>query len=83
MAKANMALMNELHGVVARYYKDYMETALDDGEEVSSGTLAAVNTFLKNNNVTVDIVESDELLDLGLELRNMVNKPQMELRKVN
>ena len=78
-----MELMNELHGVVAKYYKDYMETALDDGEEVSSGTLAAVNTFLKNNNVTVDIVESDDLLDLGLQLRTMVEEPQMKLRKVN
>ena len=75
--------MNQLHNVVANYYKDYMQTALDDGEEVSSGTLAAVNTFLKNNNITVDAVESDELLDLGKELRSMVSEPQMKLRKVN
>lgn len=79
-----MDLMNALHGVVAEYYKDYMQAALDDGEEVSSGTLAAVNTFLKNNNVTVDIVESDNMLDLGLQLRDMVdNEPHMKLRKVN
>lgn len=78
-----MELMNELHNVVAKYYKDYMADALEDGEEVSSGTLAAVNTFLKNNNITVDLVESDDLQDLGLQLREMVDKPQMKLRKVN
>lgn len=78
MAKANLDLMNELHGVVAKYYKDYMETALEDGEEVSSGTLAAVNTFLKNNNITVDMLESDDMLDLGKSLRDMVeNKPKL------
>ena len=75
MAKANMDLMNELHGVVAKYYKEYMADALADGEEVSSGTLAAVNTFLKNNNITVDMVESDDMLDLGQSFRDMVEKP--------
>lgn len=72
-----MDLMNELHRVTAEYYKDYMAAAMEDGEEVSSGTLAAVNTFLKNNNITVDAVESDDLMDLGLELRNMVNEPKL------
>lgn len=67
-----MDLMNELHGVLAKYYKEYMELALDDGEEVSSGFLAAANTFLKNNNITVDMVESDEMLDLGVMIRDMV-----------
>ena len=74
MAKANMDLMNELHAVLAKYYKEYMETALVDGEEVSSGFLAAANTFLKNNNITVDLLESDEMLDLGLKFREMVDK---------
>jgi hypothetical protein len=81
MAKADMNLMNELHNVVAKYYKDYMSDALEDGEEVSSGTLAAVNTFLKNNNITVDLVESDDMLDLGLQLREMVKGPN--IRRIN
>ena len=75
--KASMDLMNELHKVTAAYYKDYMKTAFEDGEEVSSGTLAAINTFLKNNNITVDMTESDDLMDLGLELREMVKKPTL------
>ena len=75
MAKANMNLMNELHKITASYYKEYMAAALEDGEEVSSGTLAAINTFLKNNNITVDMVESDTMLDLGKEFRDMVEKP--------
>ena len=74
MAKANMELMNGLHSVMAKYYKEYMNIALEDGEEVSSGTLAAINTFLKNNNITVDMTESDDMMDLGLELRELVVK---------
>ena len=77
MAKANLDLMNELHKITASYYKDYMAAALEDGEEVSSGTLAAINTFLKNNNITVDMVESDTMLDLGESLRKMVDTPKL------
>lgn len=77
MAKANLELMNELHRVTAEYYKDYMAAAQKDDEEVSSGTLAAINTFLKNNNITVDVTESDDMLDLGEELRSMVKKPNL------
>jgi len=72
MAKANLKLMNALHGVVAEYYKEYMTEALKANEEVSSGMLAAVNTFLKNNSITVDAVESDTMMDLGITLRDMV-----------
>lgn len=72
-----MDLMNDLHNIVAKYYKEYMADALEDGEEVSSGTLAAVNTFLKNNNITVDAVESDDMLDLGKQLREMVQEPKL------
>lgn len=72
-----MDLMNDLHNIVAKYYKEYMADALEDGEEVSSGTLAAVNTFLKNNNITVDAVESDDMLDLGKQLREMVHEPKL------
>ena len=72
-----MDLMNELHKITASYYKDYMAAALKDGEEVSSGTLAAINTFLKNNNITVDMVESDTMLDLGESLRKMVDTPKL------
>ena len=72
MAKANLELMHALHGVVAEYYNGYMKEALDSNEEVSSGMLAAINTFLKNNNITVDVVESDAVMDLGITLRDMV-----------
>ncbi len=77
MSKASLNVMNELHGVVAKYYKEYMSDALQDGEEVSSGTLAAVNAFLKNNNITCDAVESDDLMDLGLTLRQMVKNSEV------
>jgi len=77
MAKANLEVMQGLHGILAEYYKDYMSVALKDGEEVSSGFLAALNTFLKNNSITVDVVESDTMMDLGAELRGYITQKEV------
>jgi hypothetical protein len=76
--KANLELMNQLHGLLADYYTE----ALQGGEELSSGTLTALNGFLKNNNITADLVEKEELMDLGLELRNMINTDNKNKDKV-
>jgi len=40
MAKATMKELDSLHGLIAQYYKD----CIDSGEDLSSGTLAAINT---------------------------------------
>lgn len=53
MAKANLETLNSLHGLIAQYYIE----AIESGEELSSGTLAAINTMLKNNDITVDVIE--------------------------
>jgi hypothetical protein len=74
--KANLDLLHALHKVTAEYYKGYLDIALADGEEVSSGMLAAVNTFLKNNNITVDVVESDSVMDLGISLRSLIKEEE-------
>jgi ABC-type Zn uptake system ZnuABC Zn-binding protein ZnuA len=73
MAKANIKTLNELHGVIAKYYIEKVEGGIgEDGEELSSGTLAAINTFLKNNDITVDIVEDSPTQNLSNKLQLLV-----------
>ena len=40
--------------------------------DLSSGTLAAINTFLKNNNITVDISESNPSQNLAKMLQGLI-----------
>ena len=62
--------LHDLHALVAKYYAE----ALESGEELSSGTLAAINTFLKNNEVKVDVVESKPLQNLQYTIEQMIKK---------
>ncbi len=75
MAKANLKQLHELHRVIAEYYVE----AVDSGEELSSGTLAAINAFLKNNDITVDVVEDSPEQDLSKKLRLLVRENQEEV----
>ena len=68
MAKANMDELYSLHKLVAQYYME----ALESGEDLSSGTLAAINTFLKNNDVKVDVVESSPTQNLTFKLQELI-----------
>jgi hypothetical protein len=74
--KATLDIMNGLHGILAKYYTDYLNEANTNNEEVSSGFLTAVNAFLKNNNITVDVVESNELKDLGLSIKQLIKQEE-------
>jgi ABC-type Zn uptake system ZnuABC Zn-binding protein ZnuA len=66
--KANMEQLHNLHKLIAEYYAE----AINSGEDLSSGTLAAINTFLKNNDIKVDVVEQSDKQNLTLKLRDIV-----------
>jgi len=68
MAKANIKKLHDLHRVIANYYIE----AIDSGEELGSGTVAAINSFLKNNDITVDIIEDSPEQDLSNNLRLLI-----------
>jgi len=70
MAKANMDLMHTLH----RKQAEYLIEAIESGEELSSGTLAAINAFLKNNDIQVDIIEKSPTQDLTFKFMELVQK---------
>jgi len=73
--KANKDELYELHKAIAKYYLD----AVDSGEELSSGTLAAINSFLKTNEVTMDVVEESPEQNLSNKLRLLVMNQEEEI----
>ena len=74
MAKANMELLHSLHRKIAEYYID----ALESGEDLSSGNLAAINAYLKNNEIKVDVVEASPGQNLTFRLRELVEASAKE-----
>ena len=68
MAKATLDKMNMLHDLLATYYQERLE----EGEQLSSGELAAVNAFLKNNNITAEVMESEPMQNLTAEFRKRI-----------
>jgi len=74
MAKANKTEVEALHNLLCMYYADQLAS----GEELSSGTLAAVNTFLKNNDIKVDVLEQDSPQNLSNILQNLVTNNEVQ-----
>ena len=68
MAKANLSKLNDLHRIITEYYIE----AVGSGEELSSGTLAAINTHLKTNNITVDVVEDSPTQNMTSKLKLLI-----------
>jgi len=78
MAKASTTKLDKLHDAIATYYGEAIGDALEDGSELSSGTLAAINAFLKNNNVTADVVESSPMQNLTYKLQDILKQEKEE-----
>ena len=66
--KANIGQMHELHKIITEYYIE----AVGSGEELASGTLAAINAHLKFNDITVDVIEESPEQDLSKNLRLLI-----------
>jgi len=77
MAKANLGELHNLHKVIAEYYVE----AVESGEELSSGTLAAINAFLKNNNITVDVIEDSPTQNLTSKIQQLMDEDIEERRQ--
>ena len=75
MAKANLDTLHTLHRAIAKYYIE----AAESGEELSSGTLAAINSFLKNNDITVDIVEESKAENFSSKLQLLIQGKEEEI----
>lgn len=60
MAKANIEELNSLHDQMAKYFKSLLES----GERLQPGELSGILKFLKDNEVTVDVIESKPMQSL-------------------
>lgn len=69
-----MKQVEQLHALLANYYSELLES----GEELSSGTLAAINTFLKNNEVKIDVADSNPLQNLSFKIKELVESGDEE-----
>lgn len=65
MSKANIEKLNTIHDLLATHYA----TRLTEGE-LSPSELTAINNFLKQNDITADVVESKPMMNLVEEMKD-------------
>lgn len=63
MAKkaATIGELEELHRLVTRSYSERIKQDLDDGLPTDAATLSGAAKFLKDNNITADPADKDDL----------------------
>lgn len=65
MAKANIEVLNGLHDQMAQYFTKLLRDSMSpDGEKLQPGELTAILKFLKDNEITADVVESKPMQGL-------------------
>jgi prephenate dehydratase len=64
--KANIEVLNGLHDQMATYFTQMITS----GERLAPGELSAVLKFLKDNEITADVVESKPMANL---IQNFLN----------
>ena len=74
MSKAKLVELEQLHKKVSTYYMD----TLDADEDISSGTLNAINTFLKQNEVVVDRLKDASMDSLTEKFQELIDKKERE-----
>jgi prephenate dehydratase len=67
--KANIEVLNGLHDQMATYFTQMITS----GERLAPGELSAVLKFLKDNEITADIVESKPMANL---IQNFLNNEE-------
>lgn len=78
MAKAStVGELNELHALIAKSLTQRITQDIDDNIPTDAATLGAAIKFLKDNNVTADPADSDDLA----ELRNKLKEQAASRRK--
>lgn len=70
MAKAStVGELNELHVLIAKSLKQRIEQDIEDNIPTDAATLGAAIKFLKDNNVTADPADADDLSQLRDKLK--------------
>ncbi len=70
MAKASsVSELNELHSLIAKSLTQRIEQDIQDNIPTDAATLGAAIKFLKDNNVTADPADADDLSELRDKLK--------------
>ena len=70
MSKAtSVGELNELHTLIAKSLKQRIEQDIEDNIPTDAATLGAAIKFLKDNNVTADPADADDLSQLRDKLK--------------
>ena len=76
MKKANIEVLNGLHDQMAQYFTKLLKDSMSpEGEKLQPGELTAILKFLKDNEITADIVESTPMKSL---IDQFVNSEEYE-----
>jgi len=65
MSKANIETLNNIHDLLATHYVNKLKSG-----ELTPAELTAVNNFLKQNDISADIVESKPMMNLVEEMKD-------------
>lgn len=71
---ATLKELQELHKVVAKSLKTRIENDLEDLVPTDAATLGAAIKFLKDNNVSADPADAEDLTDLREKLTQQMQK---------
>lgn len=75
MAKAaSLTDLQELHALIARSLSKRISQDMDDELPTDAATLGAAIKFLKDNNVSADPADSDDLTELRDKLRQQAEQ---------
>jgi ABC-type Zn uptake system ZnuABC Zn-binding protein ZnuA len=65
MGKAKIETLNTIHDLLATHYIAKLQSG-----EITPAELTAVNNFLKQNDISADVVESKPMMNLVEEMKN-------------
>lgn len=68
---SSMKELDELHKLVTRSYKNRIEQDLEDNIPTDAATLSGAVKFLKDNAVTADPADQDDLADMREKLKQL------------
>lgn len=81
MAKASMKEMEALLGLVVRSLSTRIEQDIEDQLPTDAATLGAAIKLLKDNEVTVDPAQADDLIDMRESLQRKLQEQADARRK--
>lgn len=71
---ASLAELQELHKLIARSLNSRIQQDMEDGLPTDAATLGAAIKFLKDNNVSADPADSDDLAALRGKLKEQADQ---------